>query len=72
MYGLKFTTLVADCEGFLQTFFEENPWMYDQLNTVLYEQDNKEKCDYKVIADNLKKHGLTKLLDGFHVVWKRL
>ena len=72
MYGLKFTTLVADCEGFLQTFFEENPCMYDQLNTVLYEQDNKEKCDYKLIADNLKTHGLTKLLDGFHVVWKRL
>jgi len=72
MYGLKFTTLVADCEGFLGTFFEENPWMYDQLNTVLYEQDNTEICDYELIADNLKKHGFSNLWYGSHLVWKRL
>ena len=72
MYGLKFTTLVADCEGFLGTFFEENPWMYDQLNTVLYEQDYPEKCDYSVITENLRKHGLTNLWYGTHLVWKRL
>ena len=72
MYGLKFTTLVADCEGFLGTFFEENPWIYDQLNTVLYEQDCPEKCDYNLIAENLKKHGLTNLWYGSHLVWKRL
>jgi len=72
MYGLKFTALVADCEGFLGTFFEENPWMYDQLNTVLYEQDYVEKCDYNLIAENLKKHGLTNLWYGSHLVWKRL
>ena len=72
MYGLKFTTLVADCEGFLGTFFEENPWMYDQLNTVLYEEDCPEKCDYVLIAENLKKHGFTNLWYGTHFVWKRL
>lgn len=72
MYGLKFTTIVADCEGFLGTFFEENPWIYDQLNTVLYEQDYVEKCDYDLIAKNLKEHGLTNLWYGTHLVWKRL
>ena len=72
MYGLKFTTLVADCEGFLGIFFEENPWMYDQLNTVLYEMDYPEKCDYELIAKNLKEHGLTNLWYGTHLVWKRI
>ena len=71
MYGLKFTTLVADCEGFLGTFFEENPWMYDQLNTVLYETDYAWKCDYDKIARDLKEHGLTNLWYGSHLVWKR-
>ena len=71
MYGLKFTTLVADCEGFLETFFDENPWMYDQLNTVLYEIDYPWKCNYTKIANNLKDHGLTNLWYGSHLVWKR-
>lgn len=71
MYGLKFTTLVADCEGFLGTFFEENPWIYDQLNTVLYESDYPDKCDYVHIANKLKEHGFTNLWYGSHFVWKR-
>jgi len=71
LYDLKFTTLVADCEGFLETFFDENPWMYDQLNTVLYEQDYDWKCNYDKIAKNLKDHGLTNLWYGSHLVWKR-
>lgn len=71
LYGLKFTTLIADCEGFLGTFFEENPWMYDQLNTVLYEADQPQVCDYDVIAKNLREHGFTLLWYGFHWVWKR-
>jgi FkbM family methyltransferase len=71
MYGLKFTTLVADCEGFLEIFFDENPWMYDQLNTVLYETDYPEKCNYDKIAQNLREHGLTNLWYGSHLVWKR-
>ena len=72
MYGLKFTTLVADCEGFLGTFFQENPCMYEQLNTVLYEEDCSEICDYSLIMDNLKKHGFTNLWYGSHLVWKKL
>jgi FkbM family methyltransferase len=72
MYGLKFTTLVADCEGFLETFFDENPYMYDQLNTVLYETDYTWKCNYDKIAQNLKDHGLTNLWYGSHLVWKRV
>jgi len=72
MYGLKFTTLVADCEGFLGQFFDENPWIYDQLNTVLYEIDYPEKCDYDRIAHSLVAHGFTNLWYGTHMVWKRL
>jgi len=71
-YNLKFTALVADCEGFLETFFDDNPCMYDQLNTVLYEMDYAHKCDYNKIEQNLKSHGLTCIWSGFHMVWKRV
>jgi FkbM family methyltransferase len=71
MYGLKFTALVADCEGFLQTFFEENPHMYDQLNIVLYEEDYIWKCDYPSIARKLREHGFVNLVWGTHFIWKR-
>jgi hypothetical protein len=46
--------------------------VYDQLNTVLYEIDYPEKCNYDKIAQNLKDHGLTNLWYGSHLVWKRL
>ena len=71
-HNLKFNVLVADCEGFLATFFEENPWIYDQLDTVLYEIDWPDRCDYDTIAKNLKDHGLTNLWYGSHYVWKRI
>lgn len=71
LYSLKFTALVADCEGFLETFFDENPTIYDQLNTVLYEQDYVDKCNYDRIAQNLRDHGFTNLWYGSHMVWKR-
>lgn len=52
-YNLKFNTLVADCEGFLERFLDENPILYDQLNMIIFEQDYPDKCDYKKIMSNL-------------------
>ena len=42
----KFNTLVADCEGCLGHFFEENPWFYNQLTKIIYEDDRQEITDY--------------------------
>ena len=55
-YGLVFDTLVADCEGFLEIFFDENPKLYDQLNLIIMEKDYPQKCNYAKIAANLTQH----------------
>lgn len=70
-YNLKFDTLVADCEGFLGQFFEENPDLYKQLKLVIFEKDSPGTCDYSIILNNLKNHGFTNLVSGFHEVWKK-
>jgi hypothetical protein len=70
-YGLKFDTLVADCEGFLGDFFLENPGFYQQLKLVMFEKDSPSRCDYNLIIENLKTHGFTNLVTGFHEVWKK-
>ena len=41
-----FTALIADCEGFLGTFLDENPRLLDGLELVVYEEDAKDVCDY--------------------------
>ncbi len=70
-YGIRFNTLVADCEGFLERFFEENPLFYDQLNLVMFETDYGTKCNYKKIMNMLTSKGFTKCVDGSHQVWQK-
>lgn len=71
-YDLKFDTLVADCEGFLEEFFDEHPQLYDQLNTVIFEADYPNKCNYEKIRTNLKEHGFQELIYGFQNVYKKI
>jgi FkbM family methyltransferase len=68
-YGLKFNVLVADCEGFLETFFEENPEVYDELRLIIFEIDYPEKCNYNLIMENLYKRGFTQMVWGHQNVW---
>jgi FkbM family methyltransferase len=70
-YNLKFNTLVADCEGFLEQFFDENPELYSQLSLVMFEKDCPHKCNYDKIINNLKINNFYCLEDGFHSVWKK-
>ena len=67
--NLKFNTLVADCEGFLGQFFEENPHMYEQLQLIFFEKDGIHICNYDIIIDNLIKYKFTCILQGDHQVW---
>lgn len=71
-YGLKFDTLVADCEGFLEEFFDEHPHLYDQLKTVIFEADYPNKCNYEKIRKSLKEHGFQELVHGFQNVYKKI
>lgn len=68
-YKLKFNVLVADCEGFLETFFDENPNFYDQLRLIIFEADCPDKCNYIKIKNTLTNKGFTKIKDGFQNVW---
>jgi FkbM family methyltransferase len=70
-YNLKFNVLVADCEGFLETFFDENPKFYDSLRLIIFEADYIEKCNYNKIKNNLRKNNFKKLLEGHQNVWIR-
>jgi len=71
MYKLKFNTLVADCEGFLEQFLDENPILYTQLSLIMFEKDYPEKCCYDKIIENLKKHGFNNIVSGFHEIWTK-
>jgi FkbM family methyltransferase len=68
---LKFNVLVADCEGFLETFFNENPTFVKQLRLIIFEADYAEKCNYAKIRSMLKSNGFNELLNGHQNVWKR-
>jgi FkbM family methyltransferase len=65
----KFNVLVADCEGFLEVFFDENPLFYDDLRLIIFECDYVEKCNYNKIKDTLQNKNFTKLLEGGQNVW---
>ena len=68
-YNLNFNVLVADCEGFLEIFFDENPDLYDNLRLIIFEADYPEKCNYDKIKNKLIEKNFKKILDGFQNVW---
>ena len=70
-YNLNFNVLVADCEGFLETFFDENPTFCDNLRLVIFEADCIEKCNYDKIKNMLRNKGFNNLLDGHQNVWEK-
>tara|TARA_B100000886_G_scaffold241512_1_gene169523 strand:- start:4113 stop:4829 length:717 start_codon:yes stop_codon:yes gene_type:complete len=68
-YNLNFNVLVADCEGFLEVFFDENPDFYNDLRLVIFEEDYPEKCNYKKIRNSLKKLNFEAVLIGHQNVY---
>ena len=70
-YNLKFNVLVADCEGFLETFLDENPTIYDDIRLIIFEADYPDKCNYDIIYRNLKSKGFTQVAYGFQNVWSK-
>jgi FkbM family methyltransferase len=71
-YNLDFNVLVADCEGFLETFFDENPEMFNSLRLVIFEADGN--CNYDKIRINLLIYGFKEVetaMDRFQNVWSK-
>jgi len=68
-YKITFNVLVADCEGFLETFFDENPDFYKSLRLIIFEADCPDKCDYNKIKLLLKNNNFKEILGGFQNVW---
>lgn len=70
-YKLKFNVLVADCEGFLCQFLEENPGFLDQLRLIIFEKDNPKMCNYNAIKRQLKEKKFKQLCPLFREAWRR-
>jgi FkbM family methyltransferase len=68
-YNLNFNVLVADCEGFLEQFFDDNPTFYDTLRLILFEADYPDKCNYEKIRNTLHTKGFTRIQEGHQNVW---
>lgn len=71
-YNLEFNVLVADCEGFLESFFDENPEFYKKMRLIIFEADCPHKCNYDKVRNLLKNDGFTEILGGFQNVWMKI
>jgi len=71
---IKFNVLIADCEGFLETFYDENIELFKSLDKLILEFDEPKTCDYTrlkkeffelgfVVKEEINHHGL------FHYVF---
>jgi hypothetical protein len=70
--GLKFNVLVADCEGFLETFLDENTFLYDQLDLIIFECDRPDVCNYAKIKSTLLANKFKVLENGFQCAFKKV
>jgi FkbM family methyltransferase len=71
MYNLQFNTLIADCEGFLESFFDENPKLLKQLKLIIFEKDYPDSCNYDKLESLFVENGFTCLVSGHQNVWKK-
>jgi FkbM family methyltransferase len=63
-YNMEFDCVVADCEGFLCDFIDENEWVLKQIQTIIYEKDGSpwhifkpkwEKLETVLVENNFKR-----------------
>ena len=68
-YNLNFNVLVADCEGFLEIFLNENKVLYNQLNKIIFECDRPDVCNYNNIKTELLNNNFKLIENGFQCVF---
>lgn len=64
-----FNVLVADIEGGLERFLEENTEFMKNLRLVMFEADQPHLCNYKKIKEFLRVNNYKQLLNGFQNVF---
>lgn len=69
---LPFTVLIADCEGGLGQFIEENESILNNLRLIIMEKDNPSICDYQKLISIFTKYGFHCIEDGFNCVYKKI
>ena len=70
-FNLSFNVLVADCEGFLGIFFDENPTIYSKLDKIIFEADREDFCNYEIIRENLRNNGFHEHIGGHQNAWTK-
>ncbi|CAE7198541.1 unnamed protein product [Symbiodinium sp. CCMP2592] len=63
-YGLRFDTLLIDCEGCVNSFLKENHDALTNIRLILLEADQPKTIDYRKVIANLAKHGF-EVVDKF-------
>ena len=62
--------LIQRCiEEFIRHCMHHNA--LQQFNTIIYEQDFPETCNYEWVAKVLSQNGMTRVRHAFHTVWVR-
>jgi FkbM family methyltransferase len=67
-YSLKFDVIVADCEGCICSFVEEND--ISQFKLILLEKDQPCLCDYEKLESILNKMGFICIRNVWNIVYR--
>jgi FkbM family methyltransferase len=68
---VKFDVLVADCEGCMCTFLEENGEYIKHYRMIIMEQDFPNLCDYNAVNKKLLEWKFKLIVKGFVNVWEK-
>lgn len=68
-YNLKFNCLVADCEGFMEIFLNENIDYIKNFKKILHERDQPQMCNYTNVHNILINNGFICIKDEFEAVY---
>lgn len=68
-----FNVLFADCEGFLETFYNENKNLFDNLRLIIIEKDRPDYCNYDYLEKEFFNLGFQKVYSSkdFHIVYEK-
>lgn len=67
-FNLKFDSLVADCEGYMEKFLSEND--LSSYKSILLEEDRPDICDYNLIHNTLLYMGFFRASHNLNVVYR--
>lgn len=71
-HRVEFDTLVVDCEGCFGSFWKENPTFFDQLKTVILENDRASPAECRENEQMLRDKGFRRVYKYFiFSAWRR-